>query len=317
MTLIDRFLAEHPFFCALLEHERRILAHYIELYRCARDSYLVLPNELQDVLWVVVRGSLAEYKIEYPSQNDAIAGEEEIEGGEEKPPKEDLPQKELLRYFFPGDLINGSALTEELVTPNGIISLEDDTQVICMTTFHLAKLAQQQPKIHRALRPVYDSDGYLISGLPSPVWKQMSDIPPPHTRDFGKQWLRRKPLLRSHNSWLISIMTFFVLGFANIWQLQKLRWETIPFFNIALVLLSLFILIFTILQRYRNEYTLKRSLFHITERGLLGLSSKIKSYPLLSISKIERIQIPILTKLFHFGGLRVHTYHNEVVQIFP
>ena len=358
MTLIDRFLAEHPFFCALFEHERRILAHYIELYRCPKNSYLVLPNELQEVLWIVVRGRLAEYsekrarfqdktqKCHYreacgqdsasnPSTEDTSEETEAKKSGishsnsdelqppatAEIPANEDAEfsqkNKALLRYFYPGDLINVHALTEELIAQNEIISLEDDTQVLCMTAFHLAKLAQQQPKIHRALRPLYNVEGYLVSGLPMPVWQQMSEVPPPHTRNFGKQWLQRRSLLRSHNSWLNSIVASFVLGVMNIWQFSQLHWEAIPFFNVILALFSLLTLGFVVMQRSRCEYTLKRSLLHITERDLLGLSSKIKSYPLLSISQVELLKIPVMTRFFQFGGLRLHTYNGEVVQIFP
>ncbi len=321
MTLIDRFLSEHPFFCALLEHERRILSHYIELYRCDKGSYLVLPNELQEVLWIVVRGQLAEYKT-YKTETVAATlstENQKIEYQETENAGEPAIAKQLLRYFYPGDLINIHALTQEFVAPNEIVSLEDNTQVICMTTFHLAKLAQQQPRIHKALRPVYDPDGFLISGLPKPVWQQMNEIPPPHTRDLGKQWLQLKPLLRSHNSWANTIIAALMFSAANIWQMHKLHVQTIPFFNIALIIISLLIFIFIALQRYRNEYTLKRSLLHITERGILGLSSKIKSYPLLSISQVDLLPIPILpilTRLFHVGGLRIHTYHKEIIQIF-
>ena len=337
MNLIDRFLAEHPFFCALLEHERHILAHYIELYRCAKKSYLVLPKELQEVLWIVVRGRLAEYSVDNSPPPAEYAEYQEIK--KELPPekilerttnatdfdeeelernsKENFRHQKILRYFLPGDLVNLNALTEELVAPNAIVSLEDDTQVICMTSFHLAKLAQQQPKIHQALRPLYNSEGYLISGLPMPIWQQMNEIPPPYTRDLGKQWLRRKPLLHSYNSWFNTNVVLFVLILANIWQFQKLYWQALPFFNIVLILASFLVFIWIFLQRYRHEYTLKHSLLHITERGLLGLSSRIKSYPLLNISQIELIPIPILTRLFQVGGLRLRTYHGEIAQLFP
>ncbi|WGK68282.1 hypothetical protein P0082_07270 [Candidatus Haliotispira prima] len=382
MTLIDRFLAEHPFFCALLEHERRILVHYLELYRCPKDSYLVLPNELQEVLWIVVRGRLAEYSrkngpdSDAPSDlapahnvesdvqddmedngtdngeglsnrasaesnqaatesysdrhNNSPASEAEMAHPSEPHPSEAPPsgaeaeagqplpeQKRLLRYFFSGDLVNVHALTQELIAQNEIVSLEDETQVICITAFHLAKLAQQQPGIHRALRPVYNADGYLISGLPLPVWQQMNDVPPPHTRDLGKQWLQRRPLIRSYNSWHSSIVAFFVLVTANIWQFRELYWETVPLLNIILAFVSLPVLVVFIMRRYRCEYTLKHSLLHITERGLFGLSSKIKSYPLLSIREAELIIIPVITHLFQVGGLRIFTYPGEIIQIFP
>ena len=313
MTLIEQFLTEHPFFCALLEHERRILAHYIELYRCPKGSYLVLPGELQEVLWVVVRGRLAEYSIDLPPQatqeaNAEVAADRPVLRGE------DISEKPSpLRYFFPGDLINVHALTEELIAPNEILSLEDETQVICMSAFHLAKLAQQQPKIHRALRPLYSDEGYLLSGLPAPVWRQMGSIPPPHTRDFGKNWLQRKPLLRTYCSYNSSILAFLFLCAANVWQFQKLR----EYPNIALGALSLLVLFFFVMQRYRCEYTLKHSLLHITERSFLGLNSKIKSYPLLSIREVRRIPIPLFGRLFDWGGLRIYTHCGEIVQIFP
>ena len=323
MRLIDRFLTEHPFFSALLEHERRILSHYIELYRCPKGSYLVLPGELQEVLWVVVRGRLAEYsnsspptKNQEPSpqqENSQIKQNDETPANRhsETPKKEDT--NEPLRYFMPGDIINAQALTEEFIAPNEILSLEDETQVIYISAFHLAKLAQQQPKIHRALRPLYSDEGYLMSGLPAPVWQQMGRIPPPHTRDFGKNWLQRKPLLRAYCSWHSSILTFLVLCAVNIWQFQKLN----PYLSIALAVLSVLVLLCFVVQRYRCEYTLKRSLLHITERSLLGLSSKIKSYPLLSIRDVKRIPIPVLGRLFDWGGLRIYTHCGETVQIFP
>lgn len=382
MRLIDHFLTEHPFFSALLEHERRILAHYIELYRCPKGSYLVLPGELQEVLWIVARGRLAEYAANsagaqspcanqkfrenplpnyqgnsqgnFPenlqidlaqklnihaaqaaqaeqnqaaqNKNDNRHKAETLEASKTKAENSQQTQstqntksttdtRRPMRYFLPGDLINAQALTEELVAPNEILSLEDETQVICISAFHLAKLAQQQPKIHRALRPLYSDEGYLVSGLPAPVWRQMGSIAPPHTRDFGKNWLQRKPLLRAYCSWHSSILAFLVLGALNIWQFY--RPLAYPYGNIVLLAGSLLVLIFFVVQRYRCEYTLKRSLLHITERSLLGLSSKIKSYPLLSVREVKRIPIPLLGRLFDWGGLRICTHCGETVQIFP
>ncbi len=384
MTLIDHFLAEHPFFCALLEHERRILSYYLELYRCPKGSYLVLPNELQEVLWLVVRGRLGEYAEETrmpaeqaekssaavsvvnpamdsgigpprtqpcvdapsdppdsaavaqgpdspyahraaepgPGETGSRSANEELSAeiertGTNTPAPETVTQKKLLRYFFPGDLINVRALTQDLLAPNAIISREDDTQVICITAFHLSKLAQQQPKIHRALRPAYNEEGHLISGLPLPIWQQMAKVPPPHTRDLGRQWLQRKPLLHSYNSWYGALLAFFALGALNIWQFARLRWDAFPLINLLLGVLSLLLLVLVVLQRYRCEYTLKRSLLHITERNLTGLSSRIKSYPLLSIRQLEPISLPLLSRIFGLGGLRILTQHGEIIQIFP
>ena len=139
--------------------------------------------------------------------------------------------KALLRYFYPGDLINVHALTEELIAQNEIISIEDDTQVLCMTAFHLAKLAQQQPKIHRALRPLYNVEGYLVSGLPMPVWQQMAKYHRRILATLANNGYNADPCCAATIAGLTASSHPFSWGVMNIWQFSQLHWEAIPFFQ--------------------------------------------------------------------------------------